>query len=844
MPKLKPSVSLQNGPSTHLMDVRFPYESFAYREAIKELAGVRWEPKRKAWEVSRDLLKDVCSLAVTHELGVIDKLTYELNVPPAELTEPNPLLYSYQQQSVIKAINQRALMLNYETGLGKTPAAIDVLRIAKPKRTLIVCPAMVRLVWVDELKKWWLRATPKNGVIETGKDIALIAKWRDELEPFIAIVSYNLLTNDAFPIGMWDAIIFDECFPAGTLVATPQGKRRIETLQIGDEVFSYDPETRQPSVQIVERVGGREVLDLLDIVLLGQCIKVTPNHPFLTPDGWVEAGSLRAGTSVVCVVPETAREEELAPVLLSELCSTGTATRSKSADQLHPALALLRDEESSFIQAYERSESYARLADAGQSFSDASCYEAQAKNTRRQRPGTSKTPSEISGSFGVADRSCSQPREETQRLPDSLQAGHSQLSDNGGRGGGWHFTQRNSEKTAGQEERETPNKVRLARVESIKRRSLKPNDADSRVYNLQVSGPHTYVVGGGAVVHNSHYVKEPDSARSKAALRLVTQNLHAIKLLLTATPITSEPKDLWHQLHILYPGRFGSKWQFYKRYCRTEENQYGGMEVWGVNDQLVDELKARIAPVSVRVTKKEVAHLLPPYSVQMVRVQSTDRLKMRELVEEFQGADLHNQSLDSFLSKAGPLKIPLACSAVRESLDEGSTHMMVLTHFKESAKAIYEELSDLKDTAVYHYDGTVTASERNRITKEAANAKRAVIVSTMHAVKEGIDLTKFTDSIAAELYWQPATIIQLLGRYHRLSSRVAARFRFLVLAGSLDEIIAKVLKRRITDMGKVVEHGVSEEKFQEAFGAKRSEAEILKELRAASEKRVAFDEYA
>jgi ERCC4-related helicase len=228
----------------------------------------------------------------------------------------------------------------------------------------------------------------------------------------------------------------------------------------------------------------------------------------------------------------------------------------------------------------------------------------------------------------------------------------------------------------------------------------------------------------------------------------------------------------------------------------------------------------------------------------MVRVKSGDKAKFKELVEEFQGTDMHRHQLDNFLSKAGPLKIPIAIEHVQESIAGGSTHMMVLTHFKESAKAIYEGLQDLKDVSVYHYDGDISASERNRITKEATNAGRAVIVSTMHAVKEGVDLTRFTDSIAAELYWQPATIIQLLGRYHRLSSRVAARFRFLVLAGSLDEIIAKVLRRRITDMGKVIEHGVSEEKFQDAFeGKKLTDTEVLAELKKAAGGRVEFDEY-
>lgn len=550
MAKLLPSVSLSNSTAPHLMDVRFPYEWFEFREELKQLAGVRWEAKRKVWEVSRDLESSIKELAAKHEVGVLSKLTRELSTPPKEIfneSDINPKLYPYQREGVLNVLQQRSMMLSYGTGLGKTPTTIEAMRLSKVQRILVVCPAMVRLVWVDELKKWWPAHHPVS-LVEKGACAEVGSRWAVT----ICVTSYSLVTNPKFQLEGWDMIILDE----------------------------------------------------------------------------------------------------------------------------------------------------------------------------------------------------------------------------------------------------------------------------------------------------SHYCGEPDSHRSACCLLLSRQNPNAYKIALTATPITSEPKGLFHQLHILYPGRFGTKWAFWKRYCRYEENQWGGMEVWGLNEDLAEELKARISGIVQRVTKKEVAHLLPPYTVQMVRVKSDEKLKVKELMEEFAGADMHRQTLDNFLTKAGPLKIPIAIEHVLESLKEGSTHMMVLTHFKVSAKAIYEGLLGVKDVSVYHYDGEVSASERNRITKEAASAKRAVIVSTMHAVKEGIDLTKFSDSIAAELYWQPATIIQLLGRYHRLSSKMAARFRFLVLAGSLDEIIAKVLRRRINDMGKLVEHDVSEEKFQEAFAGKpKSETEVLEELRQVAAGRTDFDEY-
>lgn len=76
----------------------------------------------------------------------------------------------------------------------------------------------------------------------------------------------------------------DFCFPPGTLVDTQQGQRPIETIKVGEKVMSA------LGWKKVQRVGSRVAAELVRVTLKnGKFIDCTPEHPFLTNMGWVNA---------------------------------------------------------------------------------------------------------------------------------------------------------------------------------------------------------------------------------------------------------------------------------------------------------------------------------------------------------------------------------------------------------------------------------------------------------------------------------------------------------------------------------------------------------------------------
>lgn len=88
------------------------------------------------------------------------------------------------------------------------------------------------------------------------------------------------------------------CFPAGTLVRTPHGLREIETLEVGDEVYSFDFDAHEQITARVAKTFAHAAEDCTSLILINEEVLATPEHPFHTERGWVNAGDLQIGDRV------------------------------------------------------------------------------------------------------------------------------------------------------------------------------------------------------------------------------------------------------------------------------------------------------------------------------------------------------------------------------------------------------------------------------------------------------------------------------------------------------------------------------------------------------------------
>lgn len=122
--------------------------------------------------------------------------------------------------------------------------------------------------------------------------------------------------------------------------------------------------------------------------------------------------------------------------------------------------------------------------------------------------------------------------------------------------------------------------------------------------------------GYGTIIWDEiHYLSHPKTKRWERHFYLSELNPGAYKLGLSGTPVSTSLTNLWAQLQIIAPWRWGTYWQWvmYYHHC-TEDGFEGALRIHGLKSdpEIRADFQERIANVTNLVTPAEYEHLLPP----------------------------------------------------------------------------------------------------------------------------------------------------------------------------------------------------------------------------------------
>ncbi len=180
----------------------------------------------------------------------------------------------------------RRQIVSMATGTGKTKLG-TTHAARRDQRTLW-------LVHRDELIR---QAATAFAEAWPGRDIGIVKAQEDDWQARVVVASVQSLSDKR--LRRWEpedfgTVIVDECFPAGTLV----DGRPIENIEPGETVLAFDPETETIAPALVMDTVYRTTMQLVRIEVAGETIHCTPNHPFWTPQGWIEAAYLQSADFV------------------------------------------------------------------------------------------------------------------------------------------------------------------------------------------------------------------------------------------------------------------------------------------------------------------------------------------------------------------------------------------------------------------------------------------------------------------------------------------------------------------------------------------------------------------
>ncbi|MDQ5833211.1 MAG: DEAD/DEAH box helicase [Actinomycetota bacterium] len=301
------------------------------------------------------------------------------------------------------------------------------------------------------------------------------------------------------------------------------------------------------------------------------------------------------------------------------------------------------------------------------------------------------------------------------------------------------------------------------------------------------------------VFDESHYVKNPQAQRTKAALELAGALAPgALRLALTGTPILNRPEELVAQLRALGRLReFGSGARLARRF-RTA----------GSNDRLHWNLRSRCY---VRRTKKQVLPQLPAKRHDTVPILLSNeheyRLAEQDVIAWLQGLPLDLGTIDARVAAAlraeqlvrlnnlrqlaAGGKLPTALSWITDFLASGEPLVVFAEHIAIQ-KAVIERFPNS-----VHILGADSSHNRQRAVDDfQRDDGPQLIVCSLKAASQGITLTRASNVAFLELDWTPARHDQAEDRLHRIGQDSAVTAWYLLAPNTIDETMAELLERK------------------------------------------------
>jgi SWI/SNF-related matrix-associated actin-dependent regulator 1 of chromatin subfamily A len=311
---------------------------------------------------------------------------------------------------------------------------------------------------------------------------------------------------------------------------------------------------------------------------------------------------------------------------------------------------------------------------------------------------------------------------------------------------------------------------------------------------------------GAVIVDEAHFIKN-GSRRATQVLRLVGADGNAdpqAVYLLTGTPMTNRPRDLFNLLRAVRHPLGKSFYSFAKRYCDAVDNGYG-LDSRGASN--VEELAKVVSGVMLRRAKSDALDLPPktrtwqPVEVdgKRFRQQEARALAFYEAHPERSGPTW-TQFLGLLTQARQGLavaKVPHTLEAVRERLELGEK-VVVFSSFTEPIEKLKSELGD----AAVVITGSTT--QKRRAAAEAAFQKDAsvrVLLGNLHAAGIGINLTAGTHVVFNDLDWVPGNHWQAEDRIYRIGQLKPAFVTYLVAERTLDDFVAALLEQKARTIG-------------------------------------------
>jgi SWI/SNF-related matrix-associated actin-dependent regulator of chromatin subfamily A-like protein 1 len=349
----------------------------------------------------------------------------------------------------------------------------------------------------------------------------------------------------------------------------------------------------------------------------------------------------------------------------------------------------------------------------------------------------------------------------------------------------------------------------------------------------------------GVILDEAHFIKNA-SKRTTHCLKLLGVQAEAkaaligpeFVFLLTGTPMTNRPKDLFNLFRCVGHPASRSFLSFAKRYCDAYRNDYGWVTTGASN---LDELNLLMKEVSIRRMKDEVLNL-PPKVRSWVPVDISGSKAALNAIDGFlswySGTDPSQPNDREFLARLTNVRTALhkaKFKAVAERIKDVTATGEKVILFTCFTDGIERHKKMLGDQAVTITGSDTSAKRTEAVDRFQSDPAIRVALCNIIAGGVGITLTAGTHVIFQDLDWVPANHAQAEDRCYRMGQEKRVTVEYFHADGTLDGYIATLLQRKMALIAAVEAEEIPDQSILTEIqdGLRQLAPALMEEARAA-----------
>jgi len=349
----------------------------------------------------------------------------------------------------------------------------------------------------------------------------------------------------------------------------------------------------------------------------------------------------------------------------------------------------------------------------------------------------------------------------------------------------------------------------------IERNASATGDPDWVIVNYDILAKHIDALSqrkwAGLIFDEAHYLKNHRSARSRLARQLADQAKKRgasdpAVYLLTGTPLTNRPRDLFVLLQLVGHPLGRSFLSFAKRYCAAEKNDFG-WQTGGASN--IEELTVQLHGVMLRRSKDHVLALPPkirtwlPVEVPkgtgvgdmkkaVALLVSHDKVAPKSDVNQLRLRGRLLQAITKARQAVAAAKVSATIDFVSGAIDQGEK-VIVFSCYEEPMNRLTDHFSG---SAVVVTGQTPADKRQALVDRFQTDDDIRVYLANIIAGGIGTNLTAATQVVFNDLDWVPANHWQAEDRAYRIGQTRTVNVTYMVASNTIDDFVQTVLERK------------------------------------------------